>query len=111
MDKYEGQEGAAGMKYDNGKFLAYLPYQDFALAIKAVAEIGSYGAKKYKRSSWKDVPDKEIRYEDALHRHLLARAAGENLDSESGLKHLAHAAWGILAILELELEKEKANAV
>jgi len=37
--------------------------------------------------------------------HLLAVGNGEELDSESGLHHLAHAACNALFILELELRK------
>jgi hypothetical protein len=36
-------------------------------------------------------------------RHLLAQAAGEINDPESGLPHAAHAAWNALAVLELSI--------
>ncbi|MES7616818.1 dATP/dGTP diphosphohydrolase domain-containing protein, partial [Cutibacterium acnes] len=36
---------------------------------------------------------------DALYRHLLSWQQGNNLDHESGLPHLAHAAWHCLALL------------
>ena len=36
---------------------------------------------------------------DALYRHLLSWQQGNNLDDESGLPHLAHAAWHCLALL------------
>lgn len=94
--------GNGGMKYDAGKPLAGILYQDFPRALNAVVGIGSFGAKKYERSSWKDVPNAEQRYYDAFHRHLLADAIS-SVDDESGLLHLAHAAWGILAVLELRL--------
>lgn len=103
---YIGQEGAVGMKYDNGKLLAAIPFQDFPRALKAVAEISTYGAKKYVRSSWKSVPDARERYEDALHRHFLEyHIHGRySIDEESGLLHWSHLAWNVLAILELDLE-------
>ncbi|MES7658919.1 dATP/dGTP diphosphohydrolase domain-containing protein, partial [Cutibacterium acnes] len=36
---------------------------------------------------------------DALYRHLLSWQQGHNLDDESHLPHLAHAAWHCLALL------------
>jgi len=36
----------------------------------------------------------------ALMRHLWSFWGGERYDSESGLHHLAHAAWGCLTLLE-----------
>ena len=94
-----------GMKYDGGKILAAIPVKDFNLAIKAVAEVGTFGANKYKRSSWKTVPDAALRYEDALVRHQLEKEEVD-YDEESGLLHLAHMAWNALAILQLKLEEE-----
>lgn len=104
---YVGQEGAVGMKYDNGKLLAAIPFQDFPRALKAVAGISTYGAKKYARSSWKGVPGARERYEDALHRHFLEyHISGKySVDDESGLLHFAHLAWNVLALLELDLEE------
>jgi hypothetical protein len=108
---FEGQEGANGMKYDNGKLLAAIPFQDFPRALKAVAEISTYGAKKYKRSSWKTVPNAQERYEDAEFRHYLDMAieGKTSKDKESGLLHMAHRAWNVLAVLELELIKLENN--
>jgi hypothetical protein len=39
---------------------------------------------------------------------LLAEAAGQQCDAESGLAHAAHAAWCALARLELMLRDEEA---
>jgi len=101
---------ATGAKYDLGKNLAGLPYEDFPLAILAVAQVGTFGCKKYVRNSWKTVPELQIRYKDALHRHLLADASGQKLDEESGLPHLAHAAWNILALLQDRIDCEVLQA-
>ena len=43
---------------------------------------------------------------DALCRHLFQHLQGDKVDDESGLLHLQHCAWNILALLEFEL-KEK----
>lgn len=94
------QEG--GKKHDTGKPMAGLMMQDFAKALAAVADVTTYGARKYTPSGWVNVPDANRRYTDALYRHLLAYAAGETHDAESGLPHIAHAAWNVLALLEME---------
>lgn len=93
----------AGAKLDDGKIYAGLVLGDFANALKAVAEVGTFGANKYSKSGWLSVPDGIARYEDAKTRHWLARMSGERLDSDSGLMHKAHEAWNALAVLELEL--------
>lgn len=95
--------GTLGMKYDGNKQIANVLFEDFPNALSAVVDIATFGAKKYKRNSWKTVPDAVIRYSDALVRHQLAMGKGERLDAESNLPHLAHFAWNALAILELSL--------
>ena len=92
-----------GAKLDAGKVRPALVIQGFRKALLAISEVGTFGAAKYTDNGWKSVPDGRKRYEDALYRHLLA----EGVDEQSGLPHLAHAAWNLLAMLELELEKAK----
>lgn len=93
------------MKFDGGKPLAAIPIKDFGRALEAVSEVGTFGAKKYARSSWKGVENASVRYEDALYRHAY-KSSYEDRDEESGLLHLAHLAWNALAILQLRLEEE-----
>lgn len=88
-----------GAKLDKGKLRQALVIDGFANALKAVGEVGTYGAEKYTANGWIDVPDGIARYKDALYRHLLS----EGTDEESGLEHLAHAAWNVLAVLELTI--------
>lgn len=87
-----------GAKLDAGKVRPALVIQGFRKALLAVSEVGTFGAAKYTDNGWKSVPDGRKRYEDALYRHLLA----EGVDEQSRLPHLAHAAWNLLAMLELE---------
>ena len=72
--------------------------------IRDIAKIRMYGNQKYKMPyNWVMV-DKE-RYKDALMRHILAYLDDENsIDSESGLKHLWHAACNIAFLCEMERE-------
>ena len=91
-----------GVKHDQGKVRAGLVLQDFACALEEVCEVGTFGAEKYTDHGWLDVPNASDRYEDAMIRHYLAHCQGKQIDRESGLSHLAHMAWNVLAILELE---------
>lgn len=91
-----------GMKYDGGKIIAGVILEDFPNAITGVCEVATFGANKYKRSSWQSVPNAIQRYTDAMMRHQLAKGRGETVDPESGLPHSFHIAWNALAIIELE---------
>lgn len=95
-----------GFKLDDGKTLAYLCVSDFAKAILAVANVATYGAKKYTKRGWRTVPDGIERYSEAMMRHLLAHSAGEMMDPESNHTHMAHVCWNALAVLELMIAKE-----
>lgn len=101
--------GTMDMKYDGNKQIANVLFEDFPNALSAVVDVATFGAKKYKRNSWKTVPDAVIRYSDALVRHQLAMGKGERLDAESNLPHLAHFAWNALAILELYMAAHNDN--
>lgn len=69
-------------------------------AIKAMAQVLTFGARKYKPNNWKNCDDCS-RYCAALYRHLEAWRAGEELDPETGLPHLAQAMTNIAFMLEL----------
>ena len=92
-----------GHKYDNGKppvcrgLLAYFPR-----ALLAVTQVSDVGAKKYAWNDWFNVPEGEVRYSDALGRHLLQEQIMP-ADLETGCLHAAHIAWNALARLELML--------
>ena len=79
-----------GAKLDAGKPMAGV-LGDFGLALMAVAEVGTFGAKKYSRGGWQSVPNGIERYTDAAWRHLL-KESQEPHDRESGLSHAAHMA-------------------
>ena len=96
---------APGVKHDQGKVMGQL-LGDFSRALLGVAEVGTFGANKYTRGGWLSVPEGEQRYYDALWRHLL-QANQTDKDEESGLTHLEHAAWNILALIELKKRNVK----
>lgn len=97
-----------GVKNDSGKTRTGLMVVGFASALNRVAEVATFGAKVYTPNGWLSVPSAGERYTDAMYRHLLA-GVNQKFDPESGIEHLAHAAWNILAVLELQLRKELAS--
>lgn len=99
---YDNAVGSGGMKYDGDKARMDLMLDGMPNALEQVAQILTFGAKKYADHSWQTVPSGKARYKAALLRHLTAHAKGEINDSESGMPHLAHAACNALFILELE---------
>lgn len=86
------------MKFDAGKLrYSLIPPK----AMKELAKVLTYGAKKYKPNNWQLVEDKD-RYVDALYRHLEAWRNGEKFDEESKLSHLSHALTNIAFLLHFE---------
>lgn len=87
------------MKFDNNKLrYSLIP----PIAMRELAKVLTYGAKKYKPNNWQKVDDLE-RYVDALYRHLEAWRSGETNDPESGLSHLSHAITNISFLLYLTI--------
>lgn len=89
-----------GVKFDEGKPRVGLI---MSRAILEVAKVGTFGAAKYGDHNYRKGL-KWSRLVDAALRHFVAYLAGERLDKESGLSHLAHVAWNILTLLEFEIE-------
>jgi len=90
-----------GTKFDTDK-----PRTDLipALAVLEVAKVMGHGAKKYAEFNWLGGL-KSSRLVAAALRHLFLWLAGESLDKESGLSHLAHAACDCLMALETLMRK------
>lgn len=105
LDPHGKDPHEKGAKLDAGKNRVHLCFRGFADALEAVASITSYGAKKYTDDGWHEVPNAISRYLDAANRHYLAYCKGEQYDPESNLLHLAHEAWNVLAVLQLEIER------
>jgi hypothetical protein len=86
-----------GIKHDSGKPMFHCLDAEALLDLGRVAE---FGARKYGLENWRQVDDASRRYFDAAIRHLLASRSAM-CDNDSGLPHLAHAAWNCLACLAL----------
>lgn len=89
---------SGAIKHDNIK-----PATDLlpSYALIKISEVLSYGANKYERHNWR-LGMKWSRMYGAALRHLFAWNDGENVDSETGKSHLAHAACCILFLLQYE---------
>ena len=98
---------APGAKLDSQKPMLDLVLGDFAKALQEVGKVGTMGANKYSEHGWLSVDRAETRYLSAGLRHYFCHKEGEEIDEESHLPHLAHAAWNSLAVLELYLRNRK----
>lgn len=95
--------GEPGAKLDANKPRISLVINGFPRALWAIAEVATFGASKYSDGGWQSVPNGQERYFDAELRHMLKKAMGEEIDTDSNLLHLAQEAWNSLAKLELYL--------
>lgn len=85
-------------KADSGKTRLDLVSPTF---IEAVGKIRTFGVSKYGDSdSWAKVEPK--RYMAALLRHINAFRMGEEIDKESGMSHLWHAACNLMFLIDLD---------
>jgi hypothetical protein len=69
--------------------------------IRAIAEVLTFGAKKYDAHNWRGGLEYS-RLIGAAYRHLSAYNDGEDKDPETGLSHLAHLGCCVLFLLEQE---------
>jgi hypothetical protein len=81
------------IKHDQGKALVHLIDPLF---INQLAAVLAFGAEKYKAWNWAKGTFDHSRLYNAAMRHLMAHWAGEDIDPESGLPHLAHAACNLM---------------
>lgn len=94
---------APGAKLDAGKAEYDMVLFSFPAALAQVDRIGKFGARKYTKGGFLDVPNGQARYFNAEMRHGVKHLSGELFDPESNELHLAHKAWNALAELELYL--------
>lgn len=86
----------SGVKHDAGKIQLGLISTRF---LRGLGQVLTFGAKKYAAHNWRKGMVTS-RYYDALQRHLLAWNDGEDLDPESQLPHLYHAACCLMFLAE-----------
>jgi len=69
--------------------------------VEDIVEVFTFGAKKYGDRNWEKGIETD-RLFAACMRHLAIVRAGERIDDESGLPHLAHAAANLLMWMNLD---------
>lgn len=74
------------------------------VALEKLGEVAGFGAEKYDKFNYLKGYDWTLSI-NALYRHFLAFQNGEDLDPESGLPHMAHAAWHALNLVSF-LERD-----
>jgi hypothetical protein len=86
-----------GIKLDSGK-----PPFDLLdkLALEETAYVMAHGEKKYGTFNWRKGLSQRRACGAAL-RHIYQHLDGEDLDSESGLLHLAHAMAGVMFAIRM----------
>lgn len=101
-------------KADAGKPMPDLLFVGMARALRLVQATMEYGAQKYEAHSWRNVDNAEERYFRAAERHHQERmmlSTGEDKffpvleggDAESGIPHIAHEIFNLLALMELQI--------
>jgi nucleoside 2-deoxyribosyltransferase len=95
------KESKEGVKFDQGK-TRYDLIPGYPL--NELAKIYTYGTQKYDDNNWRKGM-KWGRLFGAMMRHAWAFWRGESIDPESGLHHLAHAAWQCFALMDYEKTK------
>ena len=78
---------------------------DFPIAAEGIARVMEIGGIKYDIDNWKKGGKPDSEYLGAAMRHLFAHKAGELFAPDSGCLHLAHAAWNLLALIELNVRQ------
>lgn len=93
---------SAGVKYDQEKEMFDLVAPGFLFELVRVL---TYGAKKYDNRNWESGM-RWGRVFAALMRHLWKWWAGERYDQESGVHHLAAAAFGCMVLFTYETSND-----
>ncbi len=101
MGKQIKPDPMPGLKYDSEKPRWDLLPLDI---IEEIVKVLTIGAQKYDDDNWRKVANGKKRYYAALMRHIKDYQAGEMLDQETGLPHLAHAGCCLIFIMGLEKE-------
>ena len=97
----------AGKKEDMGKLKwECVPLEE----VEECARVMTYGSIKYQENpnnpNWIKVKDGFNRYFAALMRHLVEVRKGNYIDKESGLRHMAHAIFNVMALSHFTRLKE-----
>lgn len=71
-----------------------------SIFLEQLAQVLAHGSRKYSANLWRVEPMPYTHEISSIMRHIAAFNRGEDLDSESGLSHLAHAACRLMFLVE-----------
>ena len=80
-----------------------LPLED----VEDIVRVYTAGAKKYGPDQWQNLPDGIKRYKAALLRHLVEFDKGNEIDEETGCRHLAQVCWNAIAMLHISKQQKQ----
>lgn len=72
--------------------------------IEEIVKVYTAGAKKYGPNKWQNLDNGYERYKAAAFRHILEYEKGHEFDEETGCRHLAQAAWNLIACLHFSMQ-------
>jgi hypothetical protein len=89
------------LRYNNGKLQWSLVDFD---SLEGLVKVLEYGATKYSKNNWKKgMPVTQV--SESLMRHLYAFLKGEDVDPESGCRHISHVMCNAMFIEYIMREK------
>ena len=77
--------------------------------IEDIVKVFTAGANKYGDNTWQHLENGYQRYKGAMLRHLVEYEKGNEIDEETGCRHLAQVAWNAISMLYLSKQKSTDN--
>ena len=103
MEQENKTEARKNDRLDDKLRWELLPLQD----VEDIVRVYTAGAKKYGPDQWQNLPDGIRRYKAALLRHLVEFDKGNEIDEETGCRHLAQVAWNAIAMLHISKQQKQ----
>lgn len=103
MEQENKTEATKNDRLDDKLRWELLPLED----VEDIVRVYTAGAKKYGPDKWQNLPDGIRRYKAALLRHLVEFDKGNEIDEETGCRHLAAVAWNAIAMLHISKQQKQ----
>ena len=103
MEQENKTEARKNDRLDDKLRWELLPLED----VEDIVRVYTAGAKKYGPDQWQNLPDGIRRYKAALLRHLVEFDKGNEIDEETGCRHLAAVAWNAIAMLHISKQQKQ----
>ena len=103
MEQENKTEARKNDRLDDKLRWELLPLED----VEDIVRVYTAGAKKYGPDQWQNLHDGIKRYKAALLRHLVEFDKGNEIDEETGCRHLAQVAWNAIAMLHISKQQKQ----